>query len=72
MSERPTMSRAQIEAGFAQGRTLTQEEWSSRQEIQDVDDLIAAGKAEVIRPWGYHDNFQCSFRKVRGRQGSGA
>jgi hypothetical protein len=56
-----------MERGFAQGRRLMQEEWSSRQEIKDVDDLIAGGNADVVRPWGYHDNFQCSFRGVRGK-----
>lgn len=66
--DRPRMSREEIERGFARGRTLTQEEWCHPGEVEDIDVLVAEGKAEVIRPWGYHDNFQCSFRKVRGIQ----
>ncbi len=36
--------------GFAQGRILNQVEWSS-EEIAAVNDLIRAGKAEVIQDW---------------------
>lgn len=66
MSEIPMMTREQLEAGFAQGRTCTQEEWANPKEIALVDDLIKEGKATVTREWAYHDNFQCSFRKVTG------
>ncbi len=66
MSERQMMTREQLETGFTQGRTCTQEEWANPNEIAIVDALIAEGKATVTREWGYHDNFQCSFRKVTG------
>lgn len=60
-----TMTKAEMEAGFAQGRWLTQEEWAHPSEIQWVDELIAEGKA-TADPWQYHANFQCEKRRVTG------
>lgn len=58
------MTKAEIAEGLAKGRTLIQEEWSTREEIQAVDDLVADGVA-VSTPWQWHDNFQCERRKIR-------
>lgn len=60
------MTKEQMAEGLARGRTLTQEEWAHPNEIKWLDELIAEGKAKVTREWSYHDNFQCSFRKVTG------
>lgn len=60
------MTEAEMREGFKLKRSLTQEEWSKKEEIEAVDRLLAEGKCELIRPWGYTDNFQCSYRKVRG------
>lgn len=60
------MTEAEMREGFKLKRTLTQEEWSTKDEIEVVDRLLAEGKCELILPWGYSDNFQCSYRKVRG------
>jgi len=61
-----TMTKAELEQGFAQGRIATQEEWAHPQEIKWVDELISEGKAEVIAPWEYLDTFQCERRRVKG------
>jgi hypothetical protein len=61
------MTKDEMKAGFARGCSLNQEEWSTPEEIKAVDELVAEGFAEVIKPWGYNDNFQCSYRKVRGK-----
>lgn len=60
------MTKEEMALGFARGRTLTQEEWSHPNEIKWVDELVAEGKATISRPWGYHNNFQCSSRKITG------
>jgi len=59
------MTQEQIAEGFAQGRTLIQEEWAHPKEIEWVDALIAEGKA-IATPWEYKDNFQCERRRVTG------
>lgn len=67
MTERPIlMTKEQMRAGFAAGKTLTQEEWANQQEIAWVDELIAEGAATVSAPWEYKDNFQCERRRVTG------
>lgn len=60
------LTKEDMREGFSRGRTLTQEEWANPQEIKWLDELIAEGSAATSREWGYHDNFQCSFRKVTG------
>ncbi len=62
-----SMTKEEMRAGFALGRTMVQEEWADPAEIKAVDELIAEGVAEVIAPWQYMDNFQCERRKVCGR-----
>jgi hypothetical protein len=59
------MTKDQMAAGFAEGRSLTQEEWANPAEIQWIDELIAEGRA-TADPWAYHDNFQCQKRRVTG------
>ena len=59
------MSKEEMAKGFAQGRTLTQEEWAHPSEIQWVDELIAEGKATASE-WKYSDNFQCEMRRIFG------
>lgn len=61
-----TMTREELERGFAAGRSLTQEEWAHPLECQWIDELIAEGKAEVVDDWRYLDGFQCERRRVRG------
>lgn len=60
------MTKDEMREGFKRGRTLTQEEWAHPDEIKWLDELVAEGAAKVTKPWGYHDNFQCSVRKVTG------
>ncbi len=60
------LTKDDMREGFSRGRTLTQEEWANPQEIKWLDELVAEGCAVVSKEWGYHDNFQCSFRKVTG------
>lgn len=64
---RPRMLRSEMEAGFAQGRRLIQEEWADPQEIADVDALVAEGKADAT-PWEYRGGFQCERRVITGRR----
>lgn len=59
------MTKEEMEKGFAQGRTLTQEEWAHPHEIKWVDELIVEGKATAT-PWEYKDGFQCERRRVTG------
>ena len=59
------MSKDEMAAGLALGRTLTQEEWAHPLERRWVEELIAEGKATAT-PWRYHDNFQCQMRRVTG------
>jgi hypothetical protein len=59
------MTKDEMIAGFALGRSLIQEEWANSQEIQWVDELIAEGRATATA-WAYKDNFQCSMRRVTG------
>jgi hypothetical protein len=59
------MSREEMAAGFAAGRSLIQEEWANAQEIAWVDELIAEGKA-MATAWEYHPNYQCERRRVTG------
>ena len=59
------MTKEEMAAGFARGRSLTQEEWAHPLEIKWVDELIAEGKA-TAEPWNYHDNFQCEKRRITG------
>jgi hypothetical protein len=65
MSAPICMTKEQMAAGFARGRSLTQEEWANPSEIKWVDELIAEGKA-TAEPWAYHGNFQCEKRRVTG------
>ncbi len=65
MSAPICMTKEQMAAGFARGRSLTQEEWANPAEIKWVDELIAEGKA-TAEPWAYHSNFQCEKRRVTG------
>jgi hypothetical protein len=58
------MTKEEMREGFAQGRTLTQEEWAHPSEIKWVDELIAEGVAKVTAPWEYKDKFQCSRRRI--------
>lgn len=60
------ITKEQMRAGFAEGRTLTQEEWAHPSEIQWLDELIAEGVCKVVDPWEYRDNFQCARRRVTG------
>ena len=57
------MTKAEIREGLLRGRRLMQEEWSTREEIAAVDELIAEGVA-VATPWEYRDGFQCERRIV--------
>jgi hypothetical protein len=59
------MTKEDMRAGFARGRTLTQEEWAHPSEIKWVDELIAEGAA-TSTPWEYKDGFQCERRRVTG------
>jgi hypothetical protein len=59
------MSREEMAAGFAVGRSLIQEEWANPQEIAWVDDLVAEGKATATA-WEHHPNYQCERRRVSG------
>lgn len=61
-----TMTRDGLDRGFAEGRSLTQEEWAHPLEAQWIDELIAEGKAEVTDDWRYLDGFQCERRRVKG------
>lgn len=66
MSGKLCMTKEEMERGFSQGRTLTQEEWAHPQEIAWLDELIAEGKAAVVAPWEYRDGFQGQRRRVSG------
>lgn len=59
------MSREEMVAGFAKGRSLIQEEWAHPMEKQWIEELIAEGKATAT-PWAYKDGFQCEMRCVTG------
>jgi hypothetical protein len=61
------MTKDEMAEGFAQGRTLVQEEWAHPQEIAWVDELAREGKA-VAGPWEYRDGFQCERRRITGVQ----
>lgn len=61
-----TITKEQMRKGFAEGRTLTQEEWAHPDEIKWLNELIAEGVAKVTAPWEYRDGFQCSRRRVTG------
>lgn len=60
------MTKDEIRAGLAAGRTLVQEEWCAASERQAVDELIEEGVA-VSSGWEYKSNFQCEVRKVRAK-----
>lgn len=60
------MTEQEMREGFAKGRTLTQEEWSTPEEIATVDKLNEEGVCSV-GPWVYRDTFQCAVRYVKGR-----
>lgn len=60
-----TMTREELVRGFAQGRSVIQEEWVHPQEKQWIEELIKEGLATAT-PWQYKDNFQCEMRKVTG------
>lgn len=57
------MTKEEMKLGLVAGRTLIQEEWAARDEIEAVDELIFEGIATAT-PWTYSGNFQCEFRKV--------
>ena len=59
------ITKEEMERGFAQKRTLTQEEWAHPKEIEWVNELIAEGKATAT-PWEYKDGFQCERRLITG------
>lgn len=59
------MTKERMIEGFAQGRSLIQEEWANPAEIKWVDELITDGKAAAT-PWEYKDNFQCERRRITG------
>ena len=59
------MSKEELAVGFAKGHALIQVEWAS-EEIAAVNDLIRAGKAEVIQDWAWSEIFLCCYRKVKG------
>lgn len=59
------MTKEEMRAGFARGKTLIQEEWAHPSERQWVDELIAQGIATAT-PWEYKDNFQCKRRRITG------
>jgi hypothetical protein len=60
------MTKEEMEIGLAMGRTLIQEEWADKNEIEFVDELIAKGKVKST-PWEYKDNFQCERRRITAR-----
>lgn len=57
--------KAEMLEGFAQGRTLIQEEWAHPEEIREADECIAEGKC-TTQGWNYEDNFQCEVRRLVG------
>jgi hypothetical protein len=59
------LTKAEMAAGLAAGRTLIQEEWANPQEIASVDELIAEGKASATS-WEYREGLQCERRLVTG------
>jgi hypothetical protein len=59
------VTKDEMQAGFARGRSLTQEEWADAREIKALDELIAEGMATAT-PWEYKDSFQCERRKATG------
>lgn len=59
------MTKDEMRAGFAAGRRLIQEEWSTPEEIRAVDELIAEGACSAT-PWKYEDGFQCERRVLTG------
>ena len=65
MSAPDRISKEEMLAGFAHGRTLIQEEWSHPNEIKKVDECIAEGAATAT-PWEYKDGFQCERRVITG------
>lgn len=60
------MTEQELREGFAAGRTITQEEWATRDEVAAIDKLVAEGLAEVVHGWEYLDSFQCERRVVKG------
>ncbi|MBL4757515.1 MAG: hypothetical protein JKY32_07725 [Rhizobiales bacterium] len=63
-SREPKITKAEIAAGLAAGRSLIQEEWASDKEIEWVDELISEGIAKASHDWEYHDNYQCKRRRI--------
>lgn len=59
------MTKDEMAKGLASGRSLTQEEWATPDEIQAVDELGAEGLA-TVGPWEYKDGFQCERRIITG------
>jgi hypothetical protein len=57
------MNKAEMKTGLLAGRRLRQEEWSERDEIEALDELVAEGVATAT-PWTYRDGFQCKVRDV--------
>lgn len=57
------MTKAEMVAGLAAGRTLIQEEWADPLEIALVDELVREGNA-VATPWEWRENFQCERRRI--------
>ena len=62
------MTKDEMRQGFAEGRTLTQEEWAYPDEIRWLDELIADGAAIISAPWEYKGGFQCRRRRVTGKR----
>ncbi len=58
------MNKDEIRAGLLEGRRLAQEEWSTPDEINAVDELVTENVA-IATPWKYLDSFQCSVRFIR-------
>lgn len=65
------ITKDEMRAGLASGRTLIQEEWAHPKEIQWVDELVSEGKATAT-PWEYKDGLQCERRLVTRAAGSEA
>jgi hypothetical protein len=69
MSGTLEITKQQMQAGLAQGRTLIQEEWAHPDEIRWVDELIAEGRA-TASAWEWRDGFQCERRRITGVKGA--
>ncbi|GLQ09214.1 hypothetical protein GCM10007913_11460 [Devosia yakushimensis] len=60
------MTKAEMAAGLADGRTLIQEEWADFAEIQAINELVAEGLASATR-WEWKASYQCERRVITAR-----